>query len=199
MKKKRNFLNMSEIRTGLDSMALRSLMSYQGVKGIGDISNIDNVNMGTGNYVVEQVIQGQKRDAEQKEQMASDMQKVLVFLNLLSMQMEEYMENAKEHEEKLSSLEKEIKKVKKKVKNQEKQQNLLEKNICALSKKQQKNNNDLKTVKKCFSMIGVAMGISNYGASLKSIKNSMEQRLSLTYNEKLKKIPKVNYEEMGEI
>ncbi len=95
-------------------------------------------------------------------------------------------------------MEKEIKKAKKKVKNQEKQQSLQGKIICELSKKQKKNNDDLKAVKKCFSMIGVAMGISNYGASLKSIKNGMEQRLSLTYHEKLKKIPTVKYKDMEE-
>lgn len=189
---------MSDFQTELNSMALRSLMPYQGVKSNGDISNIKNADMGTGNYAVELVAQGQKREADRNEQMASDMQKILVLSNLLSGQVEKLAEGTKEQEKRLSSLEKEIKKVKENVKKQRRQQSVQGKNISALLRKQKNHKKDLKVVKECLSMIGVAMNISNYGASIKSIKNNMEQRLSLPCHEKHNKIPKLKYEELGE-
>lgn len=198
MKEKRNLLNMSEIRTELNGMALRSLMSYRSARETGD-SNFNNSDIGIEDYAVEQVNQGRKREAEQNEQMAQDVKKILVLLNLLSEMIEELIESTEDQENRLLSVEMKFKKVKKKVKKQGKQQSVQEKNITAILMKQKEHNKDLKAVRGCLSIIGVAMGISNFGSSPKSIKKNMEQHLSLSYHERPKKIPKAKYEDLGEI
>lgn len=190
--KKKNF-NMSEIQTQLDAMALRSLMSYQNAKGIGGTINYDDADKRSSAVV--QIVEGQKREAERSEQMAYDVQKILLLLNQLSVQMEEIMESTEKQEKMLSATDKKLKKVKEKVKKQEKQQCEQKKNILELLKEQQSHKKDLKAVKGCFSVIGVMMG-GKYGTSLKSIKNTLEQRLSLSLQKKCKQIPLLQCEDM---